>query len=72
LIYESHFEIAKYAGISRKYVKGGLEELVKYGLITYKVGTARKWEGKASEIRRNFPIVKPPKKEILRVTNDSL
>jgi hypothetical protein len=72
IIYECHHEIAKYAGISRKYVKGGLEELVKFNLIEYKVGTPRKWEGKASEIRRIFPIAKPPKQEILRVTNDPL
>jgi hypothetical protein len=71
IIYENHAEIAKYAGISKKYVKKALEDLRAYGLILYKPGTARKWEGKATEISRIFPIVKPPREEILRVTKGS-
>lgn len=72
VIYENHSEIAKFAGISKKYVKKALESLAAYGLIQYKPGTPRKWEGKASEIKRMFPIPKPPKEALLRVTNDTL
>jgi len=69
LIYANQLEIAQYAGISKKSVKSALEELSHFGLIEYKHGRPRKWEGKASEIRRIFPIPKPPKSELLRINN---
>jgi hypothetical protein len=72
VIYENHKEIAKFAGISKKYVGPALEELTTYGLTEYKPGTPRKWERKATEVRRLFPIPKPPKEAVLKVTNDSL
>lgn len=71
VIYENHVEIAKFAGISKKYVRPALEELTAYGLTEYKPGIPRKWEGKATEVRRLFPIPKPPKEAVSRVTNDS-
>ena len=70
VIYENHQKIAKFAGISKKYVKYALEELASYGLIEFKPGTSRKWEGKATEVSRLFPIPKPPKEAVLKVTND--
>jgi hypothetical protein len=71
VIYENHSEIAKFAGISKKYVRNALENLAVYGLIQYKPGTARKWEGKATEVRRIFPIPKPPREAVLKVINDA-
>ncbi len=70
VIYENHTEIAKMAGITPKYVKGALEELAAYRLIEFKPGIPRKWEGKATEVRRIFPIPKPPRAAIMKVTND--
>ena len=67
LLYAGHREIALYAGITTKSVKKGLEELFCYGLIKYKAGTSRKWERNASEIKRVFPIPKPPKRELLKI-----
>lgn len=69
VIFENHREISKFAGISKKYVRPALEELKAYGLIEYQPGTPRKWEGKATEIKRMLPIPKPPKEAVLRVTN---
>jgi len=60
LIFTAQREIADIAGISRRSVKPGLEELVHKELIDYKPGKPRLWEGKASEIRRIIPIPKPP------------
>mgnify|MGYP002335735560 CR=1 FL=1 len=71
VIYENHTEIAKMAGITPKYVKSALKELAGYGLIWYKPGIPRKWEGKATEIQRIFPIPKPPREAVLKVTNDA-
>ena len=71
VIFANQIEIAQYAGISKKSVKPALLELESLSLIEYKRGTPRKWEGKASEIRRVFPIPKPPKSEILRVINEA-
>ncbi|MBE0426371.1 MAG: hypothetical protein IBX72_06965 [Nitrospirae bacterium] len=70
VIYENHVEIARFAGISKKYVRPALEELSAYGLIEYRPGTPRRWEGKATEVRRIFPIPKPPREAVLKVTND--
>ena len=66
-LYVSHRDIAYYAGISLKYVKKGLEELFKYGLIDYKAGTSRRWEKNATEVRRIFPIPKPTREVILKI-----
>jgi hypothetical protein len=71
IVYENQAEIARFSGISKKYVKSALEELTAYGLIEYKPGVPRKWEGKATGVRRLFPILKPPKKAVLKVTNDA-
>lgn len=71
VIYENQAAIARTAGISRKHVKGALEELATFGLIEYKPGVPRRWEGKASEIRRIFPIPKPSREAIMKVTNDA-
>jgi len=62
LIFASHYEIAKLAGVTRKMVKSGLEELREYGLIEYIPGIPRKWKRIASEIRRIIPIPKPSSK----------
>lgn len=65
-LYVSHKDIAKFAGISNKSVKKALEELAQHGLVEYKAGISRKWEGKASEVQRVFPIVKPSKETLKR------
>ena len=61
LITASQSRIARFAGITRKSARSGLQELARRGLITYKPGIPRRWEGKASEIRRVIPIPKQPK-----------
>lgn len=61
LIMANQEEIAKFAGITPKSVRKGLIELEGVGLVTYKPGISRKWEFKASEIRRIIPIPKPDK-----------
>ncbi len=58
-IYASHKEIAKVCGCSDKYIGKTLKNLAKFGLILYKIGTSRRWERKASEIKRVIPIPKP-------------
>jgi len=60
-LYVSHRELAYYAGISTRHLNLQLEELHSYNLIEYKPGTSRKWEKNATEIRRIFPIPRPPK-----------
>jgi hypothetical protein len=66
-LFVSHREIARYSGISNKYVRKGLEELFNYKLIDYKPGTSRRWEKNATEVRRIFPIPKPPKEALLKL-----
>lgn len=61
LIIENQNEIARFAGITPKSVRKGLSELTRVGLIKYKPGVSRKWEFKASEVRRIIPIPKPGK-----------
>ena len=58
-IYSSHRQIAKLAGLSRRIIKKGLEELHSIGLIDYRPGLQHIWRNKASEIRRILPIPKP-------------
>lgn len=60
-LYVGQREIADFAGITTKSVKNALDELFAYGLIKYKPGVPRKWEKKATEVIRVFPIPKPPK-----------
>jgi hypothetical protein len=62
LLYVSQREIALYCGVMTKYVGKGLVKLKDHGLITYEPGKRHKWEGKASEVRRIFPIPRPPKR----------
>lgn len=66
LIIASQREIAKLAGISEKSARKGLVELERVGLTTYKPGVPRRWEFKASEIRRIIPIPKPAKALLAR------
>jgi hypothetical protein len=66
LIIANQRRIAKWAGVSEKSVRKALKELVEVSLITYEPGLPRKWEGKASKIRRFIPIPKPSKKLLAR------
>jgi len=61
IIRANHRTIAEKAGIEAKYVGKVLIRLEEVGLISYIPGTPRKWEGKASEVRRIIPIPKPSK-----------
>ena len=66
-IITNHRNLACYAGVSVKYVGKGLRGLKEKGLIEYKAGVPRKWEGKASKIRRIVPIPKPNKKQLIEI-----
>ncbi len=59
-LYVTHRELADTAGVSKKHVGKTLTTLSNFGLIEYVAGTPRKWEGKASEVRRIFPVPLPP------------
>lgn len=59
LICANHRQIANACGISRERVGKDLKILSELGLIEYNAGIPRKWEGRASEIRRVFPIPRP-------------
>jgi len=59
LIYANHKQIAEACGVSDRRIGKDLKVLQGAGLIKYEPGTPRKWEGKASEIRRIFPISRP-------------
>ncbi len=56
LIYANHQQLADACGITRRRLGDDLRALGLLGLIDYEPGISRKWEGKASEIRRIFPI----------------
>lgn len=58
-IFANHTQIAKASGVSLSSIRRNLKILQKVGLIEYKPGTPRKWEGCASEIRRIFPVPHP-------------
>lgn len=58
-IFANHTQIAKASGVSLSSIRRNLKILQKVGLIEYKPGTPRKWEGCASEIRRIFPVPYP-------------
>lgn len=63
----NHKKFARFAGIDPKTVGKALLELAKTPLIKrFKMGTPRKWEGKATEIQRTIPIPRPPKDLLLR------
>jgi len=59
LIIANQKRIADLAGVSKKSVRQALKELARVGLISYEPGVPRKWERKASRIRRIIPIPKP-------------
>jgi len=69
-IVASHRKIAKLAGIQPKYVGKGLSGLYRKGLIKYKPGIPRKWEGKSSEIQRIIPIPKPARELLLKLERE--
>ena len=57
----NHRKLAKLAGITAKTVGKALSELAGTPLIAhFKMGKPRKWEGRATEIRRTIPIPGPP------------
>lgn len=64
LICANHSQIAKACGIRREQIGKDLRCLAVAGLIEYQAGTARKWEGIASEVKRVFPIPRPTKRLI--------
>ena len=70
LILANHRDIASLAGIQSKYVGKRLLRLQDVGLIKYKPGVPRKWEGKASEIRRVIPIPKPPRELLAKLERE--
>jgi len=70
-IIASHRSISKLAGIEPKYAGKGLSGLQRKGLIVYKPGIPRKWEGKASEIQRIIPIPKPSRELMIRLERES-
>lgn len=59
MIYANHQQLADVAGISVKRIGRDLQKLADAGLIHYKPGIPRKWERRASEIRRIIPIPQP-------------
>jgi len=69
LIFASYRDISKLSGANRTSIKKNLEILKTHGLIKLKIGTPRKWERKATEIKRIIPIPKPSL-ELLRRLND--
>jgi len=63
-------KIAQLAGITPKSVVTALKELRETPLIAYlKTGIPRRWEGKATVIRREIPIPRPPKELLRRKRN---
>ena len=67
LIISNYRNIACITGTSLKYIGKGLRGLKEKGLIEYEAGVPRKWEGKASKIRRIIPIPKPNKKQLIEI-----
>ncbi len=67
LIIANHKQIAYFSGITPKYIGVSLQNLQSFGLIKYKAGIPRKWEGKASEIRRIVPIPKPKSEHLKKI-----
>jgi hypothetical protein len=68
LICANHKQIADACGVSRERTGDDLKKLATVGLIEYNVGSPRRWEGIASEIRRVLPIPRSTKgaREILK------
>ncbi len=59
-IYANYTKIAYWSGVSKRSIKKGLLELAKTPLLAEcKIGESRKWERKATVIRRRIPIPKP-------------
>lgn len=67
LICANHKQIAETCGVSPGRIGRDLMVLHLAGLIEYNVGTPRKWEGMASEIRRVFPIPRPGRDTIKKL-----
>ncbi len=59
MIYASYREIAKLCGVNPGSIMRNLAILQSHGLIELKIGTPRKWERSATEIRRVIPIPRP-------------
>ncbi|MFH1372536.1 MAG: primase C-terminal domain-containing protein [bacterium] len=59
LVCANHMQVSQACGIDRRRLGNDLEVLASVGLIEYKSGTPRRWEGIASEIRRVIPIPRP-------------
>jgi len=57
-------ELAEYSGIGSKYFKKNFEALREFGLIEFKSGTPRRWERKATEIKRILPPPRPDKRKV--------
>lgn len=66
LLILTHREISKIS-ISLKHVGIVLNKLKNYGLIEYKPGIPRRWQKRASEIRRVIPIPKPNKNQANKI-----
>ncbi len=60
LVVASLRQIAETSGVSLRRVKELLERMAEHGIILVKYGEPRKWEGKATEIRRVIPIPSCP------------
>jgi hypothetical protein len=70
LVFASHRKIARFAGVTPKDIKVFLFELKKRGLlIRCEIGTARKWEKKATVIQRALPIPKPSRESVKKGKN---
>jgi len=67
----SYRQIAKFSGTNRTSIKKNLEILQTHGLIELKIGTPRKWERKATEIKRIIPIPKPSLELLRRIKDEN-
>jgi lambda repressor-like predicted transcriptional regulator len=59
-IYVGYRDLSKYTGISINSIKTTLEQLQEYGLISFIPGLPEAYGRKATEIRRIFPLPRPP------------
>lgn len=70
LVFASHRKIARFAGVTPKDIKVSLFELKRRGLlIRCEIGTARKWEKKATVIQRALPIPRPSRELVKKGKN---
>jgi len=68
LIHAGHREIADACGCTPRRLGTLLETLAAVGLVEYQPGTPRRWEVKASTVRRILPIPRPTREALIRVT----